>query len=48
MKSWHLTMGGGLDGMVLRHHDVPRPRAREVLVKIHATSLNFREISILK
>jgi len=48
MKSWHLTMGAGLDGLVLKDHEVRQPGPHEVLVRVHAASLNYREISILK
>ena len=48
MKSWHLTMGGGLDGLVQREHDVPEPGAREVLLRVRAVSLNYRELMILQ
>jgi NADPH:quinone reductase-like Zn-dependent oxidoreductase len=49
MKSWHLSaLGAGLDGLVLRHREIPQPGRREVLLRVHATSLNYREIAILK
>jgi NADPH:quinone reductase-like Zn-dependent oxidoreductase len=48
MKSWHMSLGAGLDGLVLRHHDVPEPGPHEVLLRVHAVSLNYREVSILK
>lgn len=48
MKAVHLSMGAGLDGLVVREHAVPRPGPREVLLRVHATALNFREIGILK
>src|SRR5262245_40309814 len=49
MKSWHLrALGAGLDGLDLREHGVPQPGRREVLVRIHACSLNRREIAILQ
>ncbi len=49
MRSWHLSASGaGLDGLVLRHRQIPKPGPREVLVRIHAASLNYREILILK
>ena len=49
MRSWHMSgPGAGLDGLVLRHHEIQQPGPREVLVRIHATSLNYREILILK
>jgi NADPH:quinone reductase-like Zn-dependent oxidoreductase len=49
MKSWHLGgLGAGLDGLALRDRDIPRPGRGEALVRVRATSLNFREINILK
>jgi hypothetical protein len=49
MKSWHFKgLGAGLDGLQLRERDIPQPGPREVLVRVHACSLNYREIAILK
>jgi NADPH:quinone reductase-like Zn-dependent oxidoreductase len=49
MKSWHLNGSGvGLDGLTLRHREIPKPGRGEVLLRVHATSLNYREILILK
>lgn len=47
MKRYVMTMGAGLQG--LRRQDVPRPvpGAGEALVRVHAVSLNYREIAIL-
>src|SRR5262245_48595085 len=47
MRSYHATSGAGLDGLTLRHHADPRPGLREVLVRVRANSLNFRELSVL-
>src|SRR5262249_7386031 len=47
MKSWHATSGGGLSSLTLREHDRPKPGIREVLVRVRANSLNFRELSVL-
>ena len=47
MKRWHMTMGAGLDGLRLREHPMPSPGPGEVLVKVHAVSLNYRELAIL-
>ncbi|HSV53904.1 MAG TPA: NAD(P)-dependent alcohol dehydrogenase [Burkholderiaceae bacterium] len=47
MKSYHMNMGAGLQGLVLREHARPEPGPGEVLVRVHAVSLNFREIMIL-
>ncbi len=47
MKSYHMTLGAGLDGLVARQHEVPQPGPNEVLVRVHAVSLNYRELAIL-
>jgi len=48
MKSYHVTYGGGIDGLVLREHEIPKPGAGQVLVRVRATSLNARELMILR
>ncbi len=47
MKSYHINKGAGLSGLTLREHDIPVPGSREVLVRVRASSLNFRELMIL-
>jgi NADPH:quinone reductase-like Zn-dependent oxidoreductase len=47
MKSYHANSGAGLSGLTIREHDKPTPGAREVLVRVRANSLNFRELSVL-
>src|SRR5260370_12418084 len=48
MKSYHVTYGGGIEGLVLREQDIPRPGPGQVLVRVRATSLNARELMILR
>jgi NADPH:quinone reductase-like Zn-dependent oxidoreductase len=48
MKSYHLTYGGGIESLVLREHEIPKPGRGEVLVRVRATSLNARELMILR
>ena len=48
MKSYHVTYGGGIDSLVLREHEMPKPGPGEVLVRVRATSLNARELMILR
>jgi len=48
MQSYHVDYGAGLTGLTVREHAVPEPGAGEVLVRIRANSLNFRELSILR
>jgi len=47
MKSYHVKIGAGLEGLVMKEHDVPVPGSHEVLVRVRACSLNFRELMIL-
>lgn len=48
MKSYHANSGAGLDGLILKEHEEPKPGLREVLVRVRANSLNFREVSVLR
>ncbi len=48
MKSYHINSGKGLDGLTLKEHNEPKPGPREVLVRVRAVSLNFRERLIMQ
>jgi NADPH:quinone reductase-like Zn-dependent oxidoreductase len=48
MKSYHVNSGAGIAGMVIKEHDEPKPGPNEVVVRVKATSLNFRELMILR
>jgi NADPH:quinone reductase-like Zn-dependent oxidoreductase len=47
MKSYHMNLGAGIDGLTLKEHDSPAILPSEVLVRVHPVSLNFRELMIL-
>lgn len=47
MKSYHINLGAGLDGLVMRAYDIPVPGPRQVLVRVQASALNYRELMIL-
>lgn len=47
MKAYHIDATTGLDGLVLREAPRPEPGPNEVLVRLHARSLNFRDLLIL-
>lgn len=36
---------GTFDGLVLKQEDVPSPGPREVLIRVHAASLNYRDVA---
>ncbi|MGO4291643.1 zinc-dependent alcohol dehydrogenase family protein [Chitinophaga sp. RAB17] len=48
MKSYHANLGAGLSGLTLKEHQIPAPGPNEVLIQVKASSLNYREIMILK
>lgn len=47
VKSYHAEMGRGLAGLTVRAHDLPVPGPGEVLIRVKACSLNYREMMIL-
>jgi len=47
MKSYQITKGAGLSGLTLRGHDVPEPGPGDVLIRVRASALSFREVMIL-
>ena len=48
MKCFQANSGTGLSGLVLREIEEPHAGYRQVLVRVRANSLNFRELSILR
>jgi NADPH:quinone reductase-like Zn-dependent oxidoreductase len=48
MKSYHANSGAGVAGLTLKEHDEPKPGPREVLIRMRANSLNFRELMVLR
>jgi NADPH:quinone reductase-like Zn-dependent oxidoreductase len=47
-RAYHLDKLGGLDGLVSRETSIPTPATGEVLVRIRASALNFRDLIILQ
>lgn len=47
MKIYRLQKIGSIDGLELREEPMPQPGPGEVLVKIKATALNFRDLTII-
>jgi NADPH:quinone reductase-like Zn-dependent oxidoreductase len=47
MRSYHLAKRGGVDGLEIREHPIPEVQGGEVLVRLKASSLNYRDVAIL-
>jgi NADPH:quinone reductase-like Zn-dependent oxidoreductase len=48
MDAYHIERFGSVDGIVLGSSKDPRPGLKEVLMRIRATSLNYRDLMVLK
>ena len=48
MEAYHIDRFGSVDGIVLRSTDDPRPGPKEILMRVRASSLNYRDLMVLK
>jgi len=48
MEAYRIDRFGSVDGIVLRSSEDPRPRPKEVLMRVRASSLNYRDLMVLK
>ena len=48
MRAYQIESFGSVDGIVLGSRGDPRPGTREILVRVRATSLNYRDLMVLK
>jgi len=48
MEAYRIDRFGSVDGIVLRSSDDPRPGPKEVLMRVRASSLNYRDLMVLK
>jgi NADPH:quinone reductase-like Zn-dependent oxidoreductase len=48
VRSYHVNSGDGIDGLTLRAAEARRPGPGEVAVAVHAVSLSFRELLVLR
>src|SRR6202051_2369454 len=48
MKAYHIDRFGSVGGIVLRVSEDPRPGLGEVLMRVRANSLNYRDLMVLK
>lgn len=47
MRAFHLSSPGSRENLELRERDVPTPGPSEVLVRVHASSVNRRDLMLL-
>jgi NADPH:quinone reductase-like Zn-dependent oxidoreductase len=47
MRAYQLPQAAGIDALVKVELPTPKPGARQVLVKVAACSLNFRDLAIV-
>ena len=48
MKACHIDRFGSVGGIALRSSEDPQPGLREVLMRVRASSLNYRDLMVLK
>src|SRR6202521_2245731 len=48
MEAYRIERFGSVDGIVLRSSEDPRPGPKEVLMRVRASSLNYRDLMVLK
>jgi NADPH:quinone reductase-like Zn-dependent oxidoreductase len=48
MEAYHIDRFGSVDGIVLRSSEDPRPGPKEILMRVRARSLNYRDLMVLK
>ena len=48
MEAYRIDRFGSVDGIGLRSSEDPRPGLREILMRVRASSLNYRDLIVLK
>jgi NADPH:quinone reductase-like Zn-dependent oxidoreductase len=48
MEAYRIDRFGSVDGIVRRSSEDPRPGPKEVLMRVRATSLNYRDLMVLR
>src|ERR1700674_1921014 len=48
MEACRIERFGSVDGIVLRSSEDPRPGPKEILMRVRASSLNYRDLMVLK
>jgi NADPH:quinone reductase-like Zn-dependent oxidoreductase len=45
MEAYRIDRFGSVDGIVLRSSEDPRPRLKEILMRVRASSLNYHDLT---
>ena len=48
MQAYRIDRFGSVDGIALRSSKDPRPATKEILLRVRASSLNYRDLMVLK
>jgi NADPH:quinone reductase-like Zn-dependent oxidoreductase len=48
MEAYRIDRFGSVAGIVLRSSEDPRPGLKEILMRVRASSLNYRDLMVLK
>jgi len=48
MKAYQIISDGGVDALALNEREPPKPGPREVLVKVSASSINYRDLTTIE
>ncbi len=48
MEAYRIDRFGSIDGIVLQSSEDPRPGLKEILMRVRASSLNYRDLMVLK
>ena len=48
MEGYRIERFGSIDGIVLQSSEDPRPGRKEVLIRVRASSLNYRDLMVLR
>ena len=48
MEAYRIDRFGSVDGIALRSSEGPRPGLRKILMRVRASSLNYRDLMVLK
>jgi NADPH:quinone reductase-like Zn-dependent oxidoreductase len=48
MRAWEIVCDGGIDALALNNRPRPEPGPGQVLIKVHSSSVNYRDLSTIE